>query len=100
MERHPPAAGRLKTLGGGESAILKPMANSKRRPAEDPEETALKAAAVGKARASVAAGRYVENDVVLAWLKDLAEGRIRPRPRVCALVTILRIWHGAQRRDG
>ena len=60
------------------------MAKSKRRPVEDPEETALKIAAVEKARASVAAGRYVENDVVLAWLKDLAEGKIRPRPRAPA----------------
>lgn len=57
------------------------MAKSKRRPVEDPEETALKEAAIRKGMASIDAGRYVENDVVLEWLKDLAEGRYRPRPR-------------------
>jgi predicted transcriptional regulator len=56
------------------------MAKSKRRPIEDPEETALKAAAVEEARASVAAGRFVRHEVVREWLKDLAAGRYRPPP--------------------
>ena len=45
---------------------------------EDPE---AEAAADARAQADIDAGRVISNDRVLAWLKDLSEGRRRPRPR-------------------
>ena len=36
--------------------------------------------AVDEARASVAAGRYVEHDVAMAWLDRLSKGELTPPP--------------------
>jgi predicted transcriptional regulator len=56
------------------------MAKPKRRPSEDPEETALKAAAIREGLDSIQAGRVVSHKIVREWLKDLAAGRYRPPP--------------------
>lgn len=45
----------------------------------DPEEERRRDEA---ALAEVRAGRYISNEAVMAWLKDLSEGRRRPRPQV------------------
>ena len=45
---------------------------------EDPE---AEAAADARAQADVDAGRVVSHERVNVWLKDLAEGRVRPPPR-------------------
>jgi len=47
----------------------------------DIEDAEAEAAAEARGLADIAAGRVVSNERVLAWLKDLSEGRRTPRPR-------------------
>ena len=46
----------------------------------DLEDDGVLQCAVDEARASIAAGRYVEHDVAMAWLDRLAKGDLVPPP--------------------
>jgi hypothetical protein len=37
--------------------------------------------AVDKARAEIKAGKFVDHKRVMAWLADLASGRLAPKPK-------------------